>query len=185
MSRALLIIDVQMEYFTGALPITHPTGHLETILGVYDAALTENIPVAVVRHHQPSPEAPFFRRGSSEWELHHEISKRRSDILIDKSLPGCFTNTVLSEWLQRLGVKTVAIAGYMTHMCCDTTARQAMHRGYAVEFLSDATGTLDVANSAGTVTAEELQRATLCTQQMLISEVVSSACWKDRTKGGH
>jgi nicotinamidase-related amidase len=26
MSRALLVIDVQNEYFTGALPITHPAG---------------------------------------------------------------------------------------------------------------------------------------------------------------
>ena len=26
MKRALLVIDVQNEYFTGALPITHPAG---------------------------------------------------------------------------------------------------------------------------------------------------------------
>lgn len=32
----------------------------------------------------------------------------------------------------------------MTQMCCDTTARQAMHRGLNVEFLSDATGTFDI-----------------------------------------
>jgi hypothetical protein len=36
----------------------------------------------------------------------------------------------------------------MTQMCCDTTARQAVHRGYAVNFLSDATGTLAVSNAA-------------------------------------
>ncbi|MGZ0167464.1 MAG: cysteine hydrolase family protein, partial [Planctomycetales bacterium] len=38
MSRALLVIDVQNEYFSGALPITHPTGHLEPILRAMDAA---------------------------------------------------------------------------------------------------------------------------------------------------
>ncbi len=38
MSRALLVIDVQNEYFTGAPPITHPVGHLERILEVMDAA---------------------------------------------------------------------------------------------------------------------------------------------------
>jgi nicotinamidase-related amidase len=68
----------------------------------------------------------------------------------------------------------------MTHMCCDTTARQALHRGYHVEFLSDASGTLAVENTAGAVTAEELQRATLCAQQMFISEVIKSAAWIDR-----
>ena len=37
MKRALLVIDVQNEYFTGALPITHPAGHLEQILAAMDA----------------------------------------------------------------------------------------------------------------------------------------------------
>ena len=77
-------------------------------------------------------------------------------------------------------VDTVTIAGYMTHMCCDTTARQAVHRGFGVEFLSDATGTLPLSNSAGEVTAEELQRAILCAQQMLLSEVLPTAAWRDR-----
>ncbi|MBV8318891.1 MAG: cysteine hydrolase, partial [Planctomycetaceae bacterium] len=38
MKRALLVIDVQNEYFTGALPITHPAGHLGNILRVMDAS---------------------------------------------------------------------------------------------------------------------------------------------------
>jgi hypothetical protein len=57
MSRALLVIDVQNEYFTGALPITHPAGHLEQILKVMDAA-AGRIPTVVVQ--QP----PFTGLGS-------------------------------------------------------------------------------------------------------------------------
>ena len=72
------------------------------------------------------------------------------------------------------------IAGYMTHMCCDTTARQAFHLGYAVEFLKDATGTLRVENQAGTATAEELQNSILVAQQMFISEVIGSDEWTSR-----
>jgi nicotinamidase-related amidase len=68
----------------------------------------------------------------------------------------------------------------MTHMCCDTTARQAVHRGFNVEFLSDATGTLALENSAGKVTAEELHRSILCAQQMLLSDVVSVDNWLKR-----
>ena len=180
MSRALLVIDVQNEYFTGALPITHPVGHLETILRVMDAAARKGVPTAVIRHHQPQADSPIFRKGSNEWELHAEVARRPSSILIDKSLPGSFTGTGLELWMKSSGIDTVSICGYMTHMCCDTTARQAMHRGYKVEFLSDATGTLPVANSAGSVTAEELQRSTLCAQQMLISEVIPAASWLDR-----
>ena len=68
----------------------------------------------------------------------------------------------------------------MTHMCCDTTAREAVHRGFKVEFLSDATGTLPLSNSAGQVTAEELHRSILCAQQMLLSEVVGTKEWLGR-----
>jgi nicotinamidase-related amidase len=55
-----------------------------------------------------------------------------------------------------------------------TTARQACHLGFKVEFLSDATGTLTVENSAGVATAEELQRSILVAQQMFLSEVLDT-----------
>jgi nicotinamidase-related amidase len=179
MSRALVVIDVQNEYFTGALPITHPAGHLENILAAMDAARGV-VPTILLQHHFATPEAPFFQRGSSEWALHPEVAERPHDLLLEKTLPGGFTGTGLEPWLKANGIDTVTIAGYMTHMCCDTTARQAVHRGFKVEFLSDATGTLPLSNSAGSVTAEELQRAILCAQQMLLSEVLSIADWKAR-----
>jgi nicotinamidase-related amidase len=177
MSRALLIIDVQNEYFTGALPITHPAGHLERILKVMDAA-AGRIPTVVIRHHTEG--RPIFRKGSKEWELHPEVAARPRDLLIEKSLPGSFTNTPLEEWLRERGITTVSIAGYMTHMCCDTTARQAVHRGFKSEFLSDATGTLPLSNAGGTVTAEELQRSILAAQAQLLSEVLPSDQWIER-----
>jgi len=182
MSRALLVIDVQNEYFTGALPITHPAGHLEQILKAMDAAAGK-VPTVVIQHHFPQPEMSFFQKGTSGWELHDEIKARQHDLLVEKTLPGSFTNTALEDWLNENGITTVTIAGYMTHMCCDTTARQAVHRGFTVEFLSDATGTLDLSNEAGEVTAEELQRSILCAQQMLLSEVLGVESWIDRISG--
>ncbi len=179
MCRALLVIDVQNEYFTGALPITHPAGHLERILQVMDESRGK-IPTVVIQHHMTQPEKPFFQKGSHGWELHPEIAVRPRDFLVEKTLPGSFTNTPLEAWLRDRAIDTLTISGYMTHMCCDTTARQAVHRGFKVEFLSDATGTLPLSNAAGTVTAEELHRSILCAQQMLLSEVLSSAKWLER-----
>jgi nicotinamidase-related amidase len=178
-NRALLVIDVQNEYFTGALPITHPAGHLEQILAAMDAAAGK-APTVVVQHCFPDPAKPFFQKGSPGWELHPEVKSRPHDLLVEKTLPGSFTGTLLEEWLREQDIDTVTIAGYMTHMCCDTTARQAVHRGLTVEFLRDATGTLDLANSAGEVTAEELHRSILCAQQMMLSEVMSVAEWVSR-----
>jgi nicotinamidase-related amidase len=177
MSRALLVIDVQNEYFTGALPITHPAGHLEQILRVMDAA-AGRIPVVVVQHG--SDDLPIFRKGSKAWELHPEVAGRPRDLLIEKSLPGSFTNTGLDEWLRERGVTTVSIAGYMTHMCCDTTARQAVHRGFKSEFLSDATGTLPLSNAGGTATAEEIQRSILAAQAQFLSDVLPTSDWIER-----
>ena len=176
MKRALLVIDVQNEYFTGALPITHPAGHLEQILAAMDAAAGK-IPTVVVRHHFDDPEKPFFQKGTPGWELHPEIESRPYDLLVDKTMPGSFTNTSLEGWLRENSIDTITIAGYMTHMCCDTTARQAVHLGLNVEFLEDATGTLDLSNTAGEVTAEELHRSILCAQQMMLSQVLDVPAW--------
>ncbi len=178
MSRALLVIDVQNEYFTGALPITHPVGHLPNILDVVDLANKNKVPTVFVRHQEK--ELPIFRHGSDGWQLHSELAERPSDLLLDKTLPGCFTNTQLDMWLKARGIDTLTIAGYMTHICCDTTARQGMHMGYKVEFLSDATGTLALDNQAGKVTDEQLHRSILCAQQHFISEVIDRATWAGR-----
>ena len=99
--------------------------------------------------------------------------------MIEKNLPGSFTGTVLEQWLREMDIDTVVIAGYMTQMCCDTTARQALHLGFAVEFLSDATGTLSISNYAGSVTAEELHRAILVTQAMRFSKVLTVEQWME------
>lgn len=178
-SRALLVIDVQNEYFTGKLPITHPSGHLERILRAMDEADRAGVPVVLLQH-EAHHHSPIFARGSDAWQLHPEVARRPHDFLVPKELPGGFTGTELDLWLRNQGVDTVTIAGYMTHICCDTTARQAMHRGFQVEFLADATGTLAIDNTAGTVTAEELHRAILCAQQMMISEVLGLETWAGR-----
>ncbi len=177
--RALLVIDVQNEYFTGKLPVSYPPYGPRNILLAMDAAHDAGIPVIVIQHAAPQPDSSVFRRGSREWELRPEITSRPYGLLVHKNLPGAFTNTPLENWLHERSLDTVVICGYMTQMCCDTTARQASHRGFRVEFLSDATGTLAVQNEAGSVTAEELHRSTLVTQQSRFSRVLRAAEWID------
>jgi nicotinamidase-related amidase len=177
MKQALLVIDVQNEYFTGKLPVTFPEGSFENIVLAMDRASASRVPVAVIQHTSLAPEAATFRKGTPEWELHDAIKSRPYDILVEKNLPGSFTGTGLQKWLLEHNITTVTIAGYMTQMCCDTTARQAFHRGYAVNFLSDATGTLSVTNDAGTIQDADLHRAILVTQQMAFSRVMTTGTW--------
>jgi nicotinamidase-related amidase len=184
MQRALLVIDVQEEYFSGGLRVTHPAGSLDNILAAMDAAQTHGVAVVVVRHTAP-PGGGFFQVGTPEWNILPQVMERPRDLLLDKHLPGSFTGTGLEEWLRERNIDEVAVCGYMTQMCCDTTSRQAFHRGFSVEFLSDATGTLDLKNEAGAVTAEELHRAILVTQAMRFAKVLSTAQWTQGLTSGH
>jgi nicotinamidase-related amidase len=174
---ALVVIDVQNEYFTGRLPVSYPSGSLENILTAMDAASARELPVIVVQHSSARPDARTFKRGTPEWDLHPSVAARPRDLLIEKHLPGSFTGTELEAWLRTHDVDRIVITGYMTQMCCDTTARQAIHAGIGVDFLSDATGTLDISNAAGAVTAQDLHRAILVTQAMLSSQVRSTEEW--------
>ncbi len=177
MKKALLVIDVQNIYFNEGLKVTYPAGSLDNILKVMDGAANHGVPVIVIQHSAATPLSKGFQKGSESWKLYPEIDRRYRDVLIEKTLPGSFTGTNLESYLREHEIDTVTISGYMTQMCCDTTARQAFHAGFGVEFLSDATGTLNVSNSAGSVTAEQLHNAILVTQAMRFSKVMSTKDW--------
>ena len=177
MKRALIVIDVQNVYFAEGLKVVYPAGSFKNILKAMDEAAARSIPVIVIQHSAATPLSKGFQKGSESWAMHPQIESRPRNVLIEKTLPGSFTGTTLESWLRERQIDTISIAGYMTQMCCDTTARQAFHLGFAVEFLSDATGTLAVSNSAGSVTAEELHRAILVTQAMRFSKVITTQQW--------
>lgn len=148
MSQALLVIDVQNEYVTGSLPIAHPPVDeaLERIGAAIDAALAADVPVVLVRHTQPDPTGGLFVAGTPAWQLHDAVASRPHLAVVDKQLPGSFTGTGLEELLREQGVDHVVVAGWMTHMCVDTTTREAAHRGFGATVLEDATGTIDLSD---------------------------------------
>lgn len=148
MTTALIVIDVQDEYLTGGLPIVFPPAEeaLVRIGEAMDAASAHGLPVVLVRHTEPDPSGGLFVAGTPAWQLSTAVAQRPHDVVVDKQLPGSFTGTGLQEWLAERGVDAVVVAGWMTHMCVDTTSRQAMHLGLEVTVLEDATGTIDVAD---------------------------------------
>ena len=154
------------------MPVTYPEKSMENILKAMEHAEKNNITVIVIQHTVPTEDAPVFKKGTREWEIHDDIKNRKYDYIIEKNFPGSFTGTNLEEILKEKEIDTVTICGYMTQMCCDTTARQAMHLGYNVEFLSDATGTLDISNSAGKISAEELHKAVIIIQASRFSDTL-------------
>lgn len=176
--RALLVIDVQNEYVTGKLRIEHPpiAQSLHHIGLAIDAARAAQIPVAVVQHTAPAA-SPVFAKGSHEWQLHEVVASRAHEHRIEKSRPSVFHGTDLAEWLARVGADTLSIVGFMTQNCNASTIFEAMHRGLKVEFLSDATGALPYANSAGSVTAEEIHRVFSVVFQSNFAAVADTSRW--------
>lgn len=176
--RALIVIDVQNEYFSGNLRIEYPPvgDSLPNILRAMDAAHAAGIPVVVVRHLAPAG-APIFAPGSHGVELHPQVAERPRDLLLDKSKASALSGTGLGDWLRERGVDTLTIVGYMTHNCDDSTARQAAHEGWQVEFLDDASGSLPYVNSAGAATAEEIHRVFSVVLHSSFAAVASTADW--------
>ena len=177
--RALIVIDVQNEYFEGGgLPIEYPpiSDTLPNITRAMDAARAAGVPVVVVQHHAPAG-APVFQADKHGGQLHPEVAGRARDHLITKALPSVFTGTDFAAWLEAHGVNTLTIAGYMTHNCNASTAYEGMHRGLAVEFLADATGSLPYANAAGRASAEEIHRVFSVVFHSNFAAVASTADW--------
>ena len=172
--RALLVIDVQNEYFAGAFPVTYPQNSSQNIVLAIKAAEAANIPIVMIQY---TLAAKAFVKGTHGWELHESIKGSKVSHHIEKTMPSAFVGTDLEVWLHANGIDTVVISGYMTQNCCDTTARYAKHLGFGVEFLSDATGTLGFENKGGKVSAEELHRATLVEQAFRFSDVMSVKAW--------
>lgn len=177
--RALIVIDVQNEYFDGHLQIEYPpvSDSLPKIVRAMDAAVAAGLPVIVIRQDSPS-DAPAFAEGSHGWQLHAEVERRQRDVLFGKPLPSAFAETGLGDWLQARGIDTLSVVGYMTHNCNDTTIKHAFDRGIAVEFLHDASGAVSYANRAGYATAEEIHRVFAVVEQSRFAAVLRVEEWE-------
>ncbi|MDA8446090.1 cysteine hydrolase family protein [Paracidovorax valerianellae] len=184
--RALVVIDVQNEYFPGGnLPIEHPpvADTLPNIARAMDAAHATGLPVVVVQHTAPAG-SPVFDKATDRWQLHPEVARRPADHRIEKTLASVFAGTDLADWLSARGIDTLTIVGYMTHNCDASTIFEAAHRGLEVEFLSDASGALPYANAAGRVSAEEIHRVFSVVFHSNFAAVAPTSDWVAAVQAG-
>ena len=173
---ALLVIDVQNEYFDGKWPVPDGTMALQKIEQAIDASQTAGATVVYVQHAVLQPERGIFIPGSHGFELHPRLHPRANDQRVVKNYPGSFSKTDLENTLRQRGIDTIVISGYMTHMCCDTTAREGFQRDFRVLFLNDATATRDGQHATlGKIDHNELHRATLITQSSMFSQVLRTS----------
>lgn len=183
--RALIVVDVQNEYISGNFLISYPDPKvsLANILTAIDTAKKAGIPVVTVQHSLPAG-APIFAADSENFKLHPEVAARGSDINLVKGNASSFSGTELKSFLESKNIGTVTVIGYMTHNCVDSTVREAAHKGYEVEVLADACGSLPYANKAGEASAETLHNATLTVLSGFFANVVSTSEWVSAVEKG-
>jgi nicotinamidase-related amidase len=183
--RALIVIDVQNEYFTGGLPIEYPDPQ-QTVANIglaMDTARATGIPVIAVQQTSPA-DAPLFAINSDGWQLHPVVASRPCDHYLRKVLPSAYPETDLAQWLAARGIDTLTVTGYMTHNCDASTINHALHNGTAIEFLHDASGALPYRNQAGFASAEEIHRVFSVVLQSRFAAVMSTEEWVRSVKTG-
>jgi nicotinamidase-related amidase len=185
MRRALIVIDVQNEYFSGNMKIEYPPVDvtLPNIVKAMDAARAADIPVVRVQHDAPE-QSPIFAKGSPGWQLHDEVAKRPFHHHINKTYASVFTGTDLAQWIADNGVDTLTIVGYMTHNCDAATIYEAAHKGLSVEFLADASGSPSYENAAGKASAEEIHRVFSTVFHSGFAAVASTEDWLAAVRAG-
>lgn len=187
--RALVIIDVQNEYFTdeGPLAIQYPDRNdsLVNITRAIDLAQAQDMPIAMIQHQLPAG-APVFAEGSEGWHLHPEIASRCKDSWkhIAKSYASVFAGTDFEAWLRSNDVEAITLVGYMTNNCDLATAAAAEPLGIAVEVLSDASGAIHLANEAGQVGAQQLHETLMVLLHSNFATVATTNDWAEAVETG-
>ncbi|UMG92372.1 isochorismatase family protein [Nocardioides sp. TF02-7] len=185
--RALVVVDVQQEYFSGILQVQAPDRErsLANVVAALDVAEQHDLPVVVLQHQFPEG-APVFAVGSESWALHPEVERRLrpSWKLATKDKASVFAGTDVAAWLAEHDVDTITIVGYMTNNCDLATAAAAEELGLAAEILSDATGAIHLANDAGKVSAEQLHETLLVLLHSNFAAVATTEAWTAAVTAG-
>lgn len=185
--RALVVVDVQSEYFEGPMEIQYPPREdsLNRILEAMDAAEQADIPVVVVQHKLPE-DAPIFAEGSAGFALHPQIEERlRPDTKrITKQFASVYDDTDFAEWCQQHDINTVTITGYMTNNCVLGTAEGAEPHGMSAEVLSDATGAIHISNEIGDVPAQRVHETIMTILHSNFAAVTTTEAWKQAITEG-
>ncbi|MBG6226249.1 nicotinamidase-related amidase [Arthrobacter sp. CAN_A2] len=178
--RALVLVDIQQQYFSGLLEIQYPPHEqsLPRITAAIDAATAAGIPIVVVQH-RAGEGAPVFAPGTPEFELHPEVEGRRSETWksIVKQYGSVYADTDLAQWLRHEGVDTVTLTGYMTNNCILGSAVEAEAIGFTTEVLSDATGAINIANDAGFADARTVHTTLLALLNSNWASVSTTDAW--------
>lgn len=147
MTKALLLIDLQNDYFPGgAFSLWNTDAVLEAAEAAIDEAKARGVAIIHVQHIA-DPEAgmaPFFNEGTNGAQIHKRIRTAAPDApIVVKHHADSFHQTTLAEELAKVGATELVIAGMMTQNCVTHTAISKAAEAYDVTVLTDCTTTVN------------------------------------------
>jgi nicotinamidase-related amidase len=138
MTRALVIVDIQRDYFPGGkMPLHEPEAAAEKAGKVLEAFRAAGDPVFHVQHLSPAG-GGFLEGGTDGADIMAPVTPAEDEPVITKHAPNSFLRTDLEERLREKEVDEVVVVGMMTSMCVDATTRAGADLGFAMTLVPDA-----------------------------------------------
>ena len=168
---ALVMIDLQNTYREGLMRLTGVEPAIAEARTLLGRAREAGISIFHIRHHA-GPGSPYDVTAPIG-QIIDEVAPEDGEPVITKGYPSSFVGTDLQEHLEKAGAKNLILAGFMTHMCVNSTARSAFSLGFMPTVVAAATATRDLPSADGaTVPADALQAASLAALGDLFAVVV-------------
>ena len=175
MKPALILIDIQNDYFPGGKMELEgsPEASLQAAT-LLQAFRTKGLPLVHMQHVSTRPGASFFLPDTEGVNFHASVAPRAGETVLQKHFPNSFRGTKLLEHLRALGADHLVIAGMMTHMCVDATTRAAFDQGFSCSLAHDACATRALAFGEQRVPAAQVHAAFVAALAGLYAKVQSA-----------
>lgn len=144
---ALIMIDCQNTYREGVMRLDGVEPALEQAKALLERARSQGTPIIHIQHD--AGEGSPYDITTAIGAIADPVAPLGDEPVVVKNYPSSFEKTDLDERLKALGVEKLVLAGFMTHMCVNSTARAAFNNGYEVTVVAGATATRALPNPLG------------------------------------
>ena len=173
--RALILIDIQNDYFEGGKWSLEAMQIASTNAArVLAAARAAGDKVIHVRHEFEGKDAPFFAPDSTGADIHPLVQPLAGESVVLKHQVNAFLGTDLKAQLDATGIEQITLVGAMSHMCIDAAARASADFGYATTVIHDACATRDQDFEGRSIAAEQVHAAYMAALAFAYASVVST-----------
>lgn len=170
---ALVLIDCQNTYREGVMQLEGVEPALAECAALLRRARDAGAAVIHIQH-DAGPGTPYDVRAPIG-AIADVVAPAAGETVITKAFPSSFEQTRLDEELKKRGVTDLVLAGFMTHVCVNSTARAAFNHGYRTTVVGNATATRALPDPlGGALPAEAVHHAALAALADIFAIVVPS-----------